>query len=123
MIPYQTDRALARPSLPAYRPQPSSPPQLRQSSHLLLDWSPATVIGRLHDRHIERPTAPCPASGSGSMPASVSSFTTLSSTGLTLMLPAAACAYENPKQHVFHQKGQRVGGPPLKRAHMVSRNS
>lgn len=94
-------------------PQPSSPPQFHLSSHLLLDGSPATVIGRLHDRHIERPTAPCPASGSGSMPASVSSFTTLSSRGLTLMLPAAACAWENTKQQVLHQKGQRVGGPPV----------
>lgn len=77
------------PSLATSRPPPAPP----SAPHLLGDWSPAGPIGRLHDRHIARAATPWLTSRSGSMPATVSSFTTLSKRGLILMLPAAAWAY------------------------------
>lgn len=76
----------------------SSLSQLPSLPYLLGGWSPVTVIWRLHDRHIDRPAAPRPTSGSGNIPAVVSSFTTLSNSGLILMLPAAAWACAQPRR-------------------------
>lgn len=95
----ENNKPVAPPSLFVTPP----PPAL----HLLDGWSPPPLmlIGRLHDKHIDRPAAPCPASGSGSMPAAVSSFTTLSKRGLILMLPAAAWACVRPGGKWAGQRG------------------